>query len=58
VCDSASRLGELGYAWQFITVAGFHINALGTDMFARDYKDQGMFAYMAGHQAHGIGLRV
>src|SRR4028118_2218604 len=39
------QLGELGYKFQFITLAGFH--ALNFSMFelARDYKDRGMAAY-------------
>jgi len=39
-------LGELGYTWQFITLAGFHCNALGVDTFAKDYKERGMLAYV------------
>ncbi len=40
-------LGEMGYAFQFITLAGFH--ALNYSMFklALGYKDQGMAAYSA-----------
>jgi isocitrate lyase len=39
------RLGELGYAFQFITLAGFH--TLNHSMFelARGYRDAGMAAY-------------
>ncbi len=39
------RLGELGYAFQFITLAGFH--ALNHSMFdlARGYARSGMTAY-------------
>jgi len=39
-------LGALGYTWQFITLAGFHCNALGVDNFAKDYKERGMLAYV------------
>jgi isocitrate lyase len=28
--------------WQFITVAGFHIDSLATDLFARNYRERGM----------------
>ncbi|KJE96888.1 isocitrate lyase [Capsaspora owczarzaki ATCC 30864] len=38
-------LGRMGYAWQFITLAGFHSDSLGIDMFARDFKTRGMLAY-------------
>jgi isocitrate lyase len=39
------QLGEMGYKFQFITLAGFH--ALNNSMFelAHDYKDRGMAAY-------------
>merc|ERR1712179_441852 len=39
-------LAKLGYCWQFITLAGFHMDALGISLFARKYKDQGMKAYV------------
>ena len=40
-----ARLGELGYRFQFITLAGFH--TLNHSMFelARGYRDSGMTAY-------------
>jgi isocitrate lyase len=39
------KLGELGYKFQFVTLAGFH--TLNTAMFdlAKDYKSEGMLAY-------------
>ncbi|KAL2866614.1 isocitrate lyase 1 [Aspergillus lucknowensis] len=39
------RLGALGYAWQFITLAGLHTTALITHQFAKAYAQQGMRAY-------------
>lgn len=39
-------LAKMGYCWQFITLAGFHMDALGISMFARKYKDEGMKAYV------------
>ena len=39
------RLAELGYCWQFITLAGLHTTALASDRFARAYAGQGMRAY-------------
>lgn len=41
------ELGEMGYKFQFITLAGFH--ALNAAMFelARAYRDEGMTAYVA-----------
>jgi len=40
-----SRLGKLGYCWQFITLAGLHTTALISDTFAKAYSQQGMKAY-------------
>jgi isocitrate lyase len=39
------QLGEMGYKYQFVTLAGFH--ALNYSMFelARQYRDEGMAAY-------------
>merc|ERR1719253_1928710 len=34
-------LAKLGYCWQFITLAGFHCDALGIDNFAREYAKRG-----------------
>jgi len=39
------RLGALGYAWQFITLAGLHSTALISDQFSREYAKRGMRAY-------------
>lgn len=39
-------LAKLGYCWQFITLAGFHCDALGIDNFAKDYEKRGMAAYV------------
>ncbi len=45
------QLGELGYKFQFVTLAGFH--ALNHSMYelARAYRDEGMTAYSALQQA-------
>lgn len=43
-------LGKLGFVWQFITLAGFHTNALAVDTFAKDFKARGMLAYVEGVQ--------
>jgi isocitrate lyase len=45
------ELGQMGYAFQFITLAGFH--SLNHAMFtlARGYAEQGMSAYVALQQA-------
>jgi len=39
------RLGELGYCWQFITLAGLHSTALITAQFSKDFAKRGMRAY-------------
>ena len=39
------RLGELGYVWQFITLAGLHSTALISAQFSRDFAKRGMRAY-------------
>ncbi|KAI5287266.1 isocitrate lyase 1 [Ascosphaera aggregata] len=39
------RLAQLGYCWQFITLAGLHTTALISDTFAKAYSQRGMRAY-------------
>ena len=41
-----AELGELGYRFQFITLAGFHSLNAGMFELARDYRDRGMSAYV------------
>ena len=41
-----SQLGEWGYAFQFITLAGFHALNAGMFELARGYRDHGMSAYV------------
>ncbi|EXC23128.1 Isocitrate lyase [Morus notabilis] len=40
------RIAKLGFCWQFITLAGFHADALVVDTFAKDYARRGMLAYV------------
>jgi isocitrate lyase len=40
-----SRLGRLGYCWQFITLAGLHSTALISHRFADAFAHRGMRAY-------------
>ncbi|GAA3640634.1 isocitrate lyase [Microlunatus ginsengisoli] len=51
IAEFQDRLGELGYRFQFITLAGFH--ALNHSMFnlARGYAKDGMTSYVALQQA-------
>lgn len=39
-------LGKLGFAWQFITLAGLHSNAYISAKFAKAFKTEGMKAYV------------
>merc|ERR1719323_2638859 len=39
-------LAKLGFCWQFITLAGFHSNALSIDIFAKEYAKRGAAAYV------------
>jgi len=39
-------LAKLGYCWQFITLAGFHCDALSIDIFAKAYATRGAAAYV------------
>ena len=40
-----SELGKMGYKFQFITLAGFHLNNYATFKLAKEYKKNGMVAY-------------
>ena len=40
------KLAKMGYCWQFITLAGFHLNSLMTEILARDYSKKDMLAYV------------
>ena len=40
-------LAKLGFCWQFITLAGFHCDALNIDLFARE-PSRGLFAAACG----------
>merc|ERR1719197_1866092 len=39
-------LAKMGYCWQFITLAGFHCDALNIDLFAKEYAKRGAAAYV------------
>jgi len=39
-------LAKMGFCWQFITLAGFHCDSLGIDLFAREYAKKGAAAYV------------
>jgi isocitrate lyase len=46
IADFQEQLGELGYRFQFITLAGFHSLNAGMFELARGYRDRGMSAYV------------
>eukprot|EP01027_Heterolobosea_sp_BB2_P009583 GEZU01014107.1.p1 GENE.GEZU01014107.1~~GEZU01014107.1.p1 ORF type:complete len:592 (+),score=216.05 GEZU01014107.1:433-2208(+) len=46
IASFQERLGRLGYVWQFITLAGFHSDAVGIELFTRDFVERGMLAYV------------
>lgn len=51
-------LAKAGYVWQFITLAGFHSDALIIETFAKDYAKRYMLAYVEDIQRlerkHGV----
>jgi len=46
IAQFQDKIGSYGFVWQFITVAGFHANALVIDTFARDFAKRKMLAYV------------
>ncbi len=49
------ELAEMGYKFQFVTLAGFHALNLGMFNLARSYRDQGMLAYAEFQQEEFAG---
>jgi isocitrate lyase len=47
IAGFTDRLGENGFIWQFITLAGFHANSLSIDTFAKNFATgDKMLAYV------------
>jgi len=44
--DFQTTIAKMGYVWQFITLAGFHLDSLMATRFARDYETRYMLAYV------------
>jgi len=42
-CD---EIGKLGFCWQFITLAGFHMDSLISEVFSREFKKDKMYAFV------------
>ena len=51
IANFQQELGRLGYKFQFVTLAGFHVLNLGMFEVARQYKDAGMAAYSTFQEA-------
>ena len=45
IASFQSDIGEMGYKFQFVTLAGFHAVNLSAFRLARDYQARGMLAY-------------
>jgi len=46
IAEFTDQLGKAGFVWQFITLAGFHSDALGITTFARAFAKDKMLAYV------------
>jgi isocitrate lyase len=51
IASYQEQLGDMGYRFQFVTLAGFHSLNLATFRLARDYSKHGMAAYSDLQQA-------
>jgi isocitrate lyase len=40
------NLASLGYCWQFITLAGFHMDALISEVFTKNFSKTGMLGFV------------
>ncbi len=37
-----TKIGTLGFVWQFITLAGFHVNGYHISKFAKGFQENGV----------------
>ena len=51
IANFQQELGRMGYKFQFVTLAGFHVLNLGMFELARDYRHAGMAAYSTFQEA-------
>ena len=58
ITDFQNALGRLGFAWHFITLCGFHTNALAIDKISKDYAERGVVAYVQNIQREERRLGV
>ncbi len=40
------NLASMGYCWQFITLAGFHMDALISEVFTKNFNSSGMLGFV------------
>lgn len=40
------NLASMGFCWQFITLAGFHMDALISEVFTKAFQSKGMLAFV------------
>ena len=45
IASFQEKIGEMGYKFQFITLAGFHVQNIAVFELAEKYKKEGMSAY-------------
>ena len=45
IANFQTKIGNMGYKWQFITLAGFHAQNIAIFELAEEYKSKGMAAY-------------
>ena len=41
-----TEIAKLGFVWQFITLAGFHLSGMHADLFAKKFAQENMLAYV------------
>lgn len=58
IASFQDELGKLGYVWQFITLAGFHGDALFASTFSKDFAQRKMLAYVETIQRKERELKV
>ena len=58
IFDFIEQLGRYGYCWQFMTLAGLHLNGLASFRFCRDYRSLGVLGYVKGIQRQEEALGV
>jgi len=42
----SNSIARMGFCWQFITLAGFHMNGLASEVFSREFVKNHMYSYV------------